>query len=675
MLLKTPGYYLAPSAPQPAVPDLEPALPVFFGYTENIRSEAGEDLCLHPIRISSFSEFTRWFGGPFLAAVYKVSVSLEANNQIREVAVNERFFLWDAVNHYFGQGGSACYVVSLGPYAAGMLPPLAPPAGDPCGDLPAVAATPAPEPGQPAPFAAWRTYEGPWPEMASLLPPVWDRLGMLDQPLLLALPDAVRLPDAAFGQLIREVAEVCAQRQEWFLISDVLRKKEVTGDIAAFRNNLSDATGALRYAAAYHPWVVSTHTRRIHLHEIALVDALSGASIQDAGSLGGPALNQRLLEEAQAANADVLHMHTAMAFPSRYVWGLLPGIFREVFAGANEGSGLSDLITLSRRLALAFPTLEKLLSPVMKPQFERISLALQAPVAIQSLISLEKNPLSPGYEEVESAYAALSGTGWLAFQTVGSLTADSSPTLASLLAGWKKAVEALTAALTGVLEVAEQAEYQAEERLYTTHPLFADAVFRLRQECATIPPSGAVAGLYVTTDAAHGVWKAPANAGLAFCLGPEMVLTDREQEYWNVDVTSGKSVNAIRQLTGRATVVWGSRTLEGNSLEWRYVPVRRLFIYVEAYLRRAIHPFLFEANEAGNWVRLRFAVEAFLEGLWKQGALAGTAPAEAFYVAIGLGETMTQSDIMEGRLILEVGLAAVRPAEFIVVRQEGRMEN
>jgi uncharacterized protein len=182
------------------------------------------------------------------------------------------------------------------------------------------------------------------------------------------------------------------------------------------------------------------------------------------------------------------------------------------------------------------------------------------------------------------------------------------------------------------------------------------------------PSSGAIAGIYARVDRNRGVWKAPANVSLNSVIAPVEKITDRDQEGLNVDPATGKSINAIRSFTGKGTLVWGARTLAGNDNEWRYIPVRRLYIFIEQSVKKATEFVVFEPNDANTWVRVRSMIENFLTGLWRDGALAGATPDDAFFVKVGLGETMTSQDILEGRMIVEIGLAAVRPAEFIILR-------
>ena len=139
-------------------------------------------------------------------------------------------------------------------------------------------------------------------------------------------------------------------------------------------------------------------------------------------------------------------------------------------------------------------------------------------------------------------------------------------------------------------------------------------------------------------------------------------------ENLNVDPTAGKSINAIRAFTGKGTLVWGARTLAGNDNEWRYVSVRRLFNTIEESAQKATAFAVFEPNDATTWLKVKAMIEAYLFGLWQQGALAGPTPESAYFVNVGLGKTMTAQDILEGRMIVEIGIAAVRPAEFIIIR-------
>jgi phage tail sheath protein FI len=184
-----------------------------------------------------------------------------------------------------------------------------------------------------------------------------------------------------------------------------------------------------------------------------------------------------------------------------------------------------------------------------------------------------------------------------------------------------------------------------------------------------MPVSSAVVGLYAYVDSNRGVWKAPANVGITNAIKPEIAITNDQQQTMNVDPVAGKSVNVIRTFPGRGpAIVWGARTLAGNDNEWRYISVRRFFIMVETSVKNTTEQFVFEPNDENTWVRVKSMIENYLTQQWKAGALMGASTKEAFYVHIGLGQTMTELDIWEGRMIIQIGLAAVRPAEFIILQ-------
>jgi uncharacterized protein len=185
---------------------------------------------------------------------------------------------------------------------------------------------------------------------------------------------------------------------------------------------------------------------------------------------------------------------------------------------------------------------------------------------------------------------------------------------------------------------------------------------------AVLPPSAAIAGIYTRTDNDRGVWKAPANVSLTGVLAPTVKISHESQAGMNIDPNSGKSINAIRAFPGKGVLVWGARTLAGNDNDWRYVPVRRLFIMVEQSLKKATQFAVFEPNSAGTWLKVKSMIDSFLFNLWKQGGMAGEKQDQAYFINVGLGVTMTPQDILEGKMIVEVGIAPVRPAEFILLK-------
>jgi hypothetical protein len=189
-----------------------------------------------------------------------------------------------------------------------------------------------------------------------------------------------------------------------------------------------------------------------------------------------------------------------------------------------------------------------------------------------------------------------------------------------------------------------------------------------------LPPSSLIAGIYAKVDGNIGVWKAPANISLNYVGKPTVKITNDMQDRLNVDTIAGKSINAIRSFTGRGNLVWGARTLAGNDNEWRFVSVRRFFNMVEESVKNATQQFVFDPNDANTWVKVRAMIENFLILQWRAGALAGAKPEQAFYVRVGLGQTMTAMDILEGKMNVEIGMAVVRPAEFIILKFSHKMQ-
>lgn len=209
----------------------------------------------------------------------------------------------------------------------------------------------------------------------------------------------------------------------------------------------------------------------------------------------------------------------------------------------------------------------------------------------------------------------------------------------------------------------------------SNNALYFKTMISIGQAPLLLPVSPAIAGVYSETDNTRGVWKSPANIRIEGAVDLEVKLTAHEQEDLNIDPGAGKSINVIRNFPGRGkAIVWGARTLAGNDNEWRYISVRRFINMVEESIHNATQWVVFEPNDNNTWARVTAQIENYLYDLWRSGALNGIKPEHAFYVRTGLHETMTALDIAEGRLIIEVGAAVVRPAEFVVLRFSYKMK-
>ena len=204
-------------------------------------------------------------------------------------------------------------------------------------------------------------------------------------------------------------------------------------------------------------------------------------------------------------------------------------------------------------------------------------------------------------------------------------------------------------------------------------PLLGQMENGIRTRMNLLPPSGAMAGVCTAVDAARGAWSAPANIALNSVVQPSVLINEDQQGSINVPI-DGKSINVIREFVGRGPVVWGARTLDGNSNDWRYVPVRRTGVYIETSVTRALNDFVLAPNDGRTWVAVIERVSGFLGHLWSQGGLVGNKASEAFNVECGLGSTMTGTDIVEGNMIVLVAVAMIRPAEFIELTFRQQMQ-
>lgn len=217
-----------------------------------------------------------------------------------------------------------------------------------------------------------------------------------------------------------------------------------------------------------------------------------------------------------------------------------------------------------------------------------------------------------------------------------------------------------------VLDTATEAYQIAEAALIQKIPFYSGILNKLSQLSFPLPPSGIIAGIYAQTDATRGVWKSPANVSINGIIGLTDDITDGDQEDMNIHET-GKSINAIRKFTGKGFLVWGGRTLAGNNNDWRYINVRRLANMIEESAKKACMQFVFEPNVAQTWISVKGMIENYLSSLWNDGALAGAKPEHAFFVQVGLNQTMSAQDILEGKMIVKIGYAPSRPAEFIIL--------
>ncbi|WP_109832605.1 phage tail sheath family protein [Reichenbachiella versicolor] len=213
----------------------------------------------------------------------------------------------------------------------------------------------------------------------------------------------------------------------------------------------------------------------------------------------------------------------------------------------------------------------------------------------------------------------------------------------------------------------------ATQMLGVISPAFKKFQAGMKTFMNILPPAAGMAGVYCMVDDERGIWKAPANVSINSVVSPTVKLTNEDQEDLNVTV-SGKSINAIRAFVGDGTTVWGARTLNGNSQDWKYINVRRTITFIEESIKYAAKKYVYEPNTANTWVLIKSMISSFLNNIWRQGGLVGLTAEQAFDVQVGMGSTMTPNDVLDGIMKITVKVAVSRPAEFIVVTFQQKMQ-
>ncbi len=690
MAYKTPGVYVKEkSIFPPSVAQVATAIPAFIGYTEKADDRAKGDLLLQPKRITSLLEYRQYFGESPTLNISKVKI--DSNNVLVEAKVQPKYFLYDSLRLFFLNDGGECYIVSVGKYGKPIE----------LGDR----ANPTSTPGLDVGLAVLETE---------------------DEPTILLFPDAVLLSNAddLYTLQVNALSQ-CNALKDRVVIFDL---REGTSSnwyekVGAkdFRSKIG--TTNLKYGAAYTPHLKTNLSKNIRYKDIRNNTAQpnrftrSGAPITLKAlttSISAPDQRnevQELIDKLDTAVDDVELMENELF-----------GDGTDTLKTKIKMSPFVVPDTQSRNLRLAFDYLYNVAASnnttpsnyynlldflynivvIADGWFFDTTSSSHTSTGTGSFQAEAENQIFPGFKVAitnliafdKGAEAAMHNAAFNRFLTfangvtrakyapdalwteAGSPAANNKPFAGQTSNAERRSqslpvirdlFQQVITAVDGLIGLGNSRMKAREENLLTQFPVYKNLVEQMNQELSTIPPSGAIAGIYAQVDANRGVWKAPANVSLNGVVGLTYNFTEDETDKLNVDVDFGKSINAIKFFTGMGFMVWGARTLAGNDNEWRYISVRRFFNMVEESVKKSTMWAVFEPNDANTWVKVKGMIENFLTLQWRAGALQGAKPDEAFFVKVGLGETMTQLDILEGIMNVEIGMAVVRPAEFIIL--------
>jgi phage tail sheath protein FI len=644
---RTPDVYVEEiSVFPPSVAEVETAIPAFVGYTEFARRIVDNDLVGVPTRIKSLLEYEALFGRGPRIVVSKVVID-DANAFVR-ADISSNFYLYDSMRLFFDNGGGDCYVVSAraNNYATAA-------------------------------------------DKAELIASV-QAVKKFDEPTILLFPDAASLSTDDLAAVQQMALSQCGQLGDRVALLDTC-KSDPLG--TAFRDKVG--INNLKYGATYTPWLKLNYNKNVGYADIKSVIEKGGSTVT-LQSLTSDADLLALMKSIDDAQTDINGFAARLAVATGS-------------ASKSVSTRQGELITAFRsgptavRLQNIFAYLYKFAeivdgAAVGGAAFVHAKLKDDAAASITSILKATYTALIAFEGELAARMAA--GPFAYTLQWDAAINADSagwggifggSPPAASttgiapgltleveLLNASLPAINAAFSAISGVVSnlasSAQSYRETAEQSLLQNFGVYSALIKGINNTLTSCPPSGAIAGVYALIDNQRGVWKSPANVSLNSVIGPEVNFDLSDTDSLNVDAVAGKSINAIRAFAGKGTLVWGARTLAGNDNEWRYVSVRRFFNMVEESVKKSTYWAVFEPNDANTWVKVRGMIENYLIQKWREGALAGATPKDAFFVRCGLGVTMNAQDILEGRMNVEIGMAVVRPAEFIILKFSHKLQ-
>jgi uncharacterized protein len=709
--IKTPGVYVNEvSIFPPSVAQVPTAIPAFIGYTEKAEKTNSESLLRIPWKIGSLLEFELYFGkGPKIIfdITSKNVVELDASNQVVKASNKQDYYLYSSLQMFFANGGGQCYIISVGKYtesiafgdnSSGLLGGL-----DVLSEVDEPTMILFPDAVSLSPVSDfYKLQQAALKQCGALM----DRVAVLDivkadnktelSDKIKEFRDSIGMSDLKYGAVYSPWLKVGIKKDVRYrdLKGKIVKAgSTVVIDLETLIKNFSvsdttkitDLLSALDEITADNDFIENTIKDSLSAANNTLIKptGFTGdlASLESAFDLVVQSVNTMLADaqsEPVPATKKTKVQDAAKEFMKllQQLYNLIK--FIDVF-GFDDLTAMSNNDIVENALKAIgftspFPALpaappEPLLSKLQEVQDWIFTSANAATKAITQTPGSLPVPAAGTFQTITVAAGVLN-TALL----INTAPAAGNPGDTARIENMRDAVTKLrdlfsfyNGIVTSLQVFAQTIEKVKEESLLKMWPVYKGIIDSVNNSLTVLPPSGAMAGIYARVDNERGVWKAPANVSVTYATGTQVNITDAIQDGMNIDVDAGKSVNAIRSFSGKGVMVWGARTLAGNDNEWRYISVRRLFNMVEESVKKSTYWAVFEPNDANTWLKVKSMIENFLTLLWRQGALAGAKPEEAFFVEVGLNKTMTFVDILEGRMIVKIGMAAVRPAEFIIL--------
>lgn len=679
----------------PSVAQVPTAIPAFVGYTETAVRQ-GKSLLNTPVLINSLHEYVEYFGG---APEYKFPIHPVTNTtdptqppkpEDYDFAIGPHyykigagqealFYLYNSLRLFYLNGGGPAYVVSIGNYMEASF-----------------------------------TTTGTVPHkktVKSMKVAVVDRdklmagLNLLPtipfpKPTMILIPDLMALEKAEDCYVVQQqmIAQAGGLKDRMAML-DIYDGWQATdsGVISNFRNNMG--VSDLDYAISYYPWLECAVVDAAEVSYANLYTPASGST--DPVDINSILKGLPLLKKLSQVNGDMDTLKGGVLTPALKL-GKNPAIdattydsWTQAFNSSPNSESQEIIVDQGKVLYSMYQVIYELGNSAT------VSDDLPTPVSItkesdlQTAIQLLTNPNGPSAALMVELYnyesnfpnispgaftqASLASVG-VAITTTGDnpspyptgTTSDAAYEIAEPV--YKKALSQFTALISGMISDAKTLLMQYNTSLENSNKDYNHIMSSVAKQANILPPTAAMAGVYTLVDNTEGVWHAPANRNIDAVVAPMVAINDDQQAPLNVDALAGKSINVIRSFYGRGpAMVWGARTMAGNSLDYKYINVRRLMIMIEQSVANAAFSLVFLPNDASTWSICEAMISNFLANIWSEGALQGAKASDAFSVMIGLGKTMTPLDVLNGIMRIQVKVAAVHPAEFIIITYEQEM--